>query len=433
MVSGGPSNHSIMNNRVLPSQAVILCGGLGTRLRPLTHDLPKPMVLVNGRPFLHHLLEQLAEQGITRFYLLTGYLNEKISNYFEDGAKYGWSIEYSVGPIEWDTGRRIWEARSNFDTQFLLLYSDNFVQFNLSNLLSLHYKLNSDISLIVSPKQNGNIKIAENGQVLGYDKTRKEHGFDYVEVGYMMIQKDAILNKFSQCTNFPNFNFSELLSKLAQDQRLSGLVVRDPYHSISDPERLALMVEYLQPKKILLIDRDGTINEKAPKGEYITNWKEFFWIPETRRAMLKLSKQGFKFIVITNQAGIARQMISYESLENIHNNMIDELKATGIEVLRVYACPDHWNEYSFMRKPEPGMFFQAAKDFNLKLDNCLYVGDDERDCIAAANAGCGMVYITDESSQPVLKDPPKSLFVSQSFENAVSHIINKYEVWKSRG
>lgn len=59
-------------------QAVILCGGMGTRLRPLTDNLPKPMVEVNGKPFLYHLLKQLSEQGVTRFLLLTGYLGERI-------------------------------------------------------------------------------------------------------------------------------------------------------------------------------------------------------------------------------------------------------------------------------------------------------------------------------------------------------------------
>lgn len=76
------------------SQAVILCGGKGIRLRPLTENLPKPMVLVNKKPFLASLLEQLSEQGIKRFLLLTGYLGEKIVDYFGDGARFGWEISY---------------------------------------------------------------------------------------------------------------------------------------------------------------------------------------------------------------------------------------------------------------------------------------------------------------------------------------------------
>ena len=143
------------------------------------------------------------------------------------------------------------------------------------------------------------------------------------------------------------------------------------------------MINYLKPKKILLIDRDGTINEKAPRGEYINNWNQFKWIPETREALIELSLIGFKFIVITNQAGIARKMIDPEMVEDIHQKMIAELAIDGVEVLKVYMSPDHWDENSLMRKPAPGMFFQAAKEFNLRMDHCLYVGDDERDCLAA--------------------------------------------------
>lgn len=421
-----------MISRSTLSQAVILCGGLGTRLRPITDSLPKPMVIVNDRPFLQHLLEQLSEQGITRFLLLTGYLGKIISNYFGNGSQYGWSIDYSTGPAEWDTGRRVWEARGQLDVQFLFLYSDNFIQFDLAKLMKLHEQLTTTISLLLAPKSKGNIRISEDGRIQAYDKNRNGTGFDFVEVGYMIVERDEVLKDFPEYSNFPDFSFSEVLKKLAQQQRIAGLVVGDAYHSISDPERLALMREYLRPKKILLIDRDGTINEKAPRGEYITNWREFSWKPETRQALMNLAKQGFKFIIISNQAGIARQMISAEALDDIHRKMISELNGLGVEVLKVYVCPDHWNDNSLMRKPAPGMFFQAAKEFNLRMDHCLYVGDDERDCLAAANAGCGMVYLTDDDKPPKLEEFPRSLIVEKTLQDAVDYITESYDNWGSR-
>jgi mannose-1-phosphate guanylyltransferase len=67
-------------------QAVIFCGGLGTRLRPITNSLPKPMVPISDKPFLEHLLLQLSSQGIKRFILLTGYMGELIHKYFGDGS-----------------------------------------------------------------------------------------------------------------------------------------------------------------------------------------------------------------------------------------------------------------------------------------------------------------------------------------------------------
>lgn len=411
------------------SQAVILCGGQGTRLRPLTENLPKPMVLANEKPFLASLLEQLSEQGIKRFLLLTGYLGEKIIDYFGDGARFGWEISYSSGPTDWDTGRRLWEARNLVDGQFLLLYSDNFAQFKLQNLKKLHHKLNVAITLLLAPKNRGNIKVSEDGKIIDYDNNRGGEGFDYVEIGYMIIQKDQVLKEFPNFPNFPNFNFSSVLQRLAKNQKISGLIVRDNYHSISDPARLALTNQYLKSKKILLIDRDGTINKKAEQGQYITCWDEFHFIPETKKAMKKLSLDGYKFIVITNQAGISRGMLTEESLHEIHQKMIEELSREGVEVLKIYMCPDHWNSGSYRRKPCPGMFFEASSDFHLRLDRCLYIGDDERDCMAAFNANCGMVYLGNDPllNQESLAHP---FIKCNSLLECCDKISDIYECWE---
>ena len=409
-------------------QAVIFCGGLGTRLHPLTDSLPKPMVSIIDKPFLEYLLEQLSEQGVKSFVLLTGYLGEIIQDYFGDGHPWGWEIEYSHGPIEWDTGRRLWESRERLDERFLLLYSDNFAQFNLKKLMNLHQKEQVALSLLLAPKPKGNIRVSSTGRIEAYVKNRKGGCLDFVEVGYMVVERDEILNDFTSYPDFPDFSFSAVLQKLAQQQKIAGLVVRDAYHSISDIERLALLCDYLRPKKILLIDRDGTMNEKARRGEYITNWNQFKWVPETREALIKLAAVGFKFIVITNQAGIARKMLDPEALEDIHQKMIADLAGVGVEVLKVYMCPDHWDDNSFMRKPAPGMFFQVAKEFNLRMDHCLYVGDDERDCQAAANAGCGMVYLTSYDKPPKLEEFPNSFSMSKTHFLEISVIFCLFRI-----
>lgn len=414
------------------NQSVILCGGLGTRLRPLTDNLPKPMVIVNGRPFLYHLLNQLSEKGITRFLLLTGYLGEKISEYFGNGSQFGWSITYSHGPVEWDTGRRIWEAQIYLDAQFLLLYSDNFVQFNFPKLKKLHEKMRYPITLLLAPKTRGNIKATEDGHILSYDKSRSGEGFDFVEVGYMIVEREEVLSELSMSENFPDTNFSTVIQNFSLKQKIAGMVVRDPYHSISDIPRFSLAKEYFSHKKILLIDRDGTINEKSAQGEYVTSWKDFKWISETREAMQYLASKGFKFIVITNQAGIARKMIDPEALEEIHLKMASTLKADGIEILGVYVCPDHWEAKSIMRKPAPGMFFQVAKEFNLRMDRCLYVGDDLRDCQAAVNAGCGMVYLCADEDTVELESLPYPYIRSKNFKNSMKDVEAIYTQWELR-
>ncbi len=109
-----------------PRQAVILAGGRGTRLGAITESIPKPMVPFHGRPFLEYLIEFLRDQGMKKFLLLLGYLPETVREYFGDGRRLGVEIEYSVTPVEDDTGTRLRKAIPKIEPTFLLAYCDNY-------------------------------------------------------------------------------------------------------------------------------------------------------------------------------------------------------------------------------------------------------------------------------------------------------------------
>jgi histidinol-phosphate phosphatase family protein len=404
-----------------PEQAVVLCGGLGTRLLPHTEHLPKPMILCNGKPFLWYLLQQLQEQGVKNFILLTGYLAEKIKEYFGDGNAWGWQIQYSQGPAEWDTGKRIWEAKDKLNGRFLLLYSDNFVPFPMKKVFARHKKYSLPLTLMISPKSPGNITLDENGTVQKYDSNRSVD-LDNVEIGYMIVEKEKTLSFFET----PECSFSTILHKMAAQQQINGWVQRDAYHSISDPDRWKKTEDYLKPKKILLIDRDGVINRKALQGEYIARWDDFEWIPETREAMKQLAQKGFKFVVISNQAGVARGMIEPNELERIHCNMKDELHKDGIEILDIYVCPHHWDEKCLWRKPNPGMLFQASKDHLFRLDKTFFIGDDPRDCQTAERAGCDSIFVGENIELESLTKLESPLFTSTSLNEVVDKIAEYF-------
>src|SRR5690242_774198 len=107
-------------------QAVILAGGLGTRMRPLTDTMPKPMIPVGGKPFVAYLVELLKQNGIEEIIFLLGYLPEKVSDYFGDGSKFGLRITYVTTPVDYDTGSRLMPAAAQLDQKFLFLYCDNY-------------------------------------------------------------------------------------------------------------------------------------------------------------------------------------------------------------------------------------------------------------------------------------------------------------------
>ena len=109
-----------------PTQAVVLAGGRGTRLGPLTDDRPKPMVEFHGRPFLEYLIEMLRDQGIERVELLLGYRPEVVQDHFGDGSRFGLDIGYSVSGADDLTVSRLRLVEERLDPCFLLLYCDNY-------------------------------------------------------------------------------------------------------------------------------------------------------------------------------------------------------------------------------------------------------------------------------------------------------------------
>jgi len=407
------------------SQAVVLCGGRGERLRPLTDNKPKPMVELNGRPFLHYLLEQLAENGIKSFVLLTGYLGEKIVEYFGDGSSWGWSITYSHGPVEWLTARRVFAAIDQIDQQFLLLYSDNFAQLHLNKMIQICSENQSAITLSVVNKTPGNVQIGSNSSVVKYDPSRSDRGTDFVEIGYSLVVKSKILTHLKKCESE---SFSSVIRSLTEANQVSAVIVKSGYQSVSDPSRLATTAAYLRHHRILLLDRDGILNVKPRPGEYVNSVDEFEWIESSREALKILGERGFSFIIISNQAGVATGATTLENLNKIDEYVRSEFLNLGLRLLEIYVCTDHWSSQSQFRKPNPGMFFTAASDHNFRLDHSIYVGDDERDALAAENAGCKCVLLAPEQFDA--QSDTSVVSIGQSFIDLVPTIIDRYETWE---
>ncbi len=115
-------------------QAIILAGGFGTRLGDLTKQIPKPMLLISGKPFLEYLILHLKCSGIRKIVLSTGYLSEKISNYFGDGSIYGVEIVYSEERESLGTGGAVKLAEPLLDDCFLVLNGDSFFNIEYRNI-----------------------------------------------------------------------------------------------------------------------------------------------------------------------------------------------------------------------------------------------------------------------------------------------------------
>ena len=413
-------------------QVAVLCGGLGTRLGPITDFVPKPLVPVEGAPFLEHLLGQMAAEGHRRFLLMTGYLGEQVEDHFGDGSTFGWEVAYSRGPASWDTGRRLAEAVDLLDPLFLLLYSDNWADVDTHALLDRHRSTGRAVTATLAARNGGNVRYATETDLEAYVPSRQGEALNHVEIGYMVVERDRMMDHLQNLPGTPDVGFSVVLASLADAGDLGGHAITGRYLSVSDPERLETTREHFSRKRILLIDRDGTINRKAAPGEYVATREQFEFIPETVAAMRQLAADGFRFIVITNQAGIALGTVDEREVGAIHREMVDQLATEGIEVLEVYLSPDHWDSGSTTRKPAPGLFHAASTDHRFRLDRVLYVGDDERDCRAAANAGCGMVFLDDGGSSADLPANRRHHSVHRNLLEALPVIRRYYGLGEGR-
>ncbi len=379
-------------------QAVILAGGIGTRLRPLTDNLPKPMIPVNRKPFLEYLIELLKENGIEEVILLLGYLPEKIKEYFGDGSTFGIKIKYSIGDISFENGKRIKNAAQLLDDNFLLMYCDNYWPLNLKKLVKYHDEHNVLTTVtIYTNKDNfteSNMEVGNQGYVILYDKSRKEKNLSGVDIGFFIISKNVL-------KLMPNTNFSfekEILPELIKKKQLAGYLTDHRYYSIGKIERLPITGQFLKPKKIIFLDRDGVINKKPPKADYVKSWDEFEFLPGSVEAINLLTKNGYFIYILSNQAGIARGMMTEDDLKEIHEKMKKELEGYGAKVSGIYYCPHGWDEGCECRKPKPGMFFQAAREHHIDLTKTIFVGDDERDLQAGNAAGCLTILINPENN-----------------------------------
>lgn len=376
-------------------QAVILAGGYGKRLAPFTDSNPKPMYAFYGKPFLEYLIEQIESFGIENILILLGYLPDKVMDYFGDGEKLGVHMRYRVTPVEYETGARISDAAEDLDDSFLLMYCDNYCPIDFGKLQRRYFEQKADAVISAYANRDNytksNLRVDGDGRVVCYDKKREQAGLMGVDIGYAIVSKTVLHYLPKENCNFEEAVYPELVRQNSMYAELT----EHRYYSIGSWERIELTRQFFEPVKTIFLDRDGTLNVRPPKACYIEREEDFLWLDGAREAVGLLKKAGYRLIMITNQPGIARGNLTEETLGNIHEKMQQELKEYGGGIDAIYYCPHDWNEGCACRKPSPGMFFRAQKDFSLNLRECVMIGDDERDMQAASAAGCRGILVSE--------------------------------------
>jgi NDP-sugar pyrophosphorylase family protein len=177
-------------------KAIIMAGGLGTRLRPLTNDIPKPMVPVIDKPLLRYIIELLRAYDFTDVAVALNYKPEIIVDYFKDGTAFGVNLKYFVESVPLGTAGCVKNAVDFLGDDFLVMSGDSFTDVDLSEFKDFHFRKNALFSLVC--KQLGNtsgfgvLRLSRDGQISDFMEKPEGNASGLVNTGIYMMNKRVL-------------------------------------------------------------------------------------------------------------------------------------------------------------------------------------------------------------------------------------------------
>jgi len=178
-------------------ETIILAGGKGTRLKNVLDDRPKPMAVINNKPFLEWILLMLSKQGIQRAVISTGHLGKEIESYFANSRDLGVEIEFVRDPFPLGTAGAIRNALDKTNSErVLVLNGDSYLRFKLSNFLNTHLSYNAKVSICLAQIEDssryGTVEVDNDGRVLAFLEKPLKKKPGLINSGVYLFERDVI-------------------------------------------------------------------------------------------------------------------------------------------------------------------------------------------------------------------------------------------------
>ncbi|MFZ1263349.1 MAG: HAD-IIIA family hydrolase [Chitinophagaceae bacterium] len=395
-------------------EAIILAGGLGTRLKEAVPDLPKCMAPVAGRPFLFYVINYLRSQGIEKFVFSLGYKHEIIDAYLKEQFS---TLAYQqvIEPEPLGTGGAIQLACSKTTEENVVVANgDTLFTVDLHKAALFHNHNYAECTLLLKPMKNfdryGVVVLGEDQLVKSF-KEKQFYGEGTINGGLYLLNVNKFLDE-----EFPaKFSFEKnYLESFYEKRRIYGIVEDRYFIDIGIPEdynrankELAnppLDLKTIDNSWTIFIDRDGVINHEK-KEDYILNPGEFRFYEGIPEAFKKLRNHFGKIIIVSNQRGVGKGLMSESDLQDIHRKMVEEIEIAGGHIDKIYYCTSTDNKHPG-RKPNPGMAFHAKADFpDIDLSKSVIIGNKPSDMLFGRNAGMHTVFVATTNPDIVLPHP----------------------------
>nr|NJM01477.1 NTP transferase domain-containing protein [Desulfobacula sp.] len=211
-------------------QALILCGGKGERLRPLTENIPKPLAKIKSKTILGHIIDYIVTYGIKDLIIATGYQSEKIKEYLETSCH---DCNYSIidsGDV--DIVQRIKDAVPHITGDLILLYGDTLSDVNINDLIKFHHSHRGTATMTVWPlrSQFGVLEVDQEGMISSYQE--KPILDKWINIGYFYLEPNS-LKLLDSCDSFENY-----LTLLIEKRELNGYKHRGAHITVNTLKEL---------------------------------------------------------------------------------------------------------------------------------------------------------------------------------------------------
>jgi len=413
-------NHTVPSTTPGPGlqlEAIILAGGLGTRLRDAVPDLPKCMAPVAGRPFLYYVINELQLQGVNHFIFSLGYKHEIIEAWLKEHfPRLNYEVVIENEPLGTGGAIRFACTKAN-GKDVLVTNGDTLFRTDVAAMLYLHHEKKAECTLALKPMTNfdryGAVMIKDN--IITHFAEKQFYKEGLINGGVYILDK----HKFESSHWPAKFSFEkEFLEPLSQSNKLAGLsqdgyfidigIPTDYNQAQEDLAQAPINLKKIDKRWTLFLDRDGVINEDKPNS-YILNKDEFIFYDgllgkaNQPGVFRKFSDLFGRVIIITNQRGVGRELMTKEDLLSIHEKLVKEVIASGGRIDHIYYCPAP-DKKDPGRKPNLGMAVQVKKDFpEVDFSRSIMVGNNFSDMQFGKNAGMYTVFV--KTTNPAVELP----------------------------
>jgi histidinol-phosphate phosphatase family protein len=393
------------------AKALILAGGLGTRLRPLTDVIPKCLLPIGGQTLLDYWIECLVEAGISESRINNHAHAERVREHIRSvnsagrlrlAESYEPGLLGSAGTVTANA-----DLAEGAD-EIVIIDAGNLSDIDLRPLLAFHRQHGDPLTMVLfrapNPRACGSAELDEEGRIVSFVEKPERPTSDLANAGLYVV--DAVAYREIAAMGAFDLGF-DVIPKFVG--RMRGWVWGGYYLDIGTHEALARARREValsfpdqastgpgSHRPAIFLDRDGTLIEHV---HYLRDPALVQLLPGAAEALKRFRRAGFTRVLVTNQSAIGRGMLTEERLGQIHTEMNRQLAAHGATIDAVYHCPDvpAGDDQTVVenpdRKPGPGMLLRAAADLKLDLGTSWMVGDLISDVLAGQNAGCRSILL----------------------------------------